>query len=61
MVERIRKFVSEVVIELKKVSWPTRKELLESAWIVFMSSAVLGVFIGVADFALSKFIGWVIR
>lgn len=61
MFGRIRKFISEVVVELKKVSWPTRKELLDSTWIVLMSSAALGVYIGVTDFALSKFISWVIR
>lgn len=61
MFGRIRKFISEVVVELKKVSWPTRKELLDSTWIVLMSSAALGVYIAITDFALSKFISWVIR
>ena len=51
----------EVVVELKKVSWSTRKELFEATWIVIISSAFLGVYIGTADFVLSKLVGLLIR
>ena len=61
MVGKVRQFVVEVVSELKKVSWSTRNELLESTWIVIISSTFLGVFIGVIDFALSKLLGLLIR
>ena len=61
MVGKVRQFVVEVVAELKKVSWSTRSELLESTWIVIVSSVFLGVFIGVIDFALSKLLGLLIR
>ena len=59
--EKIRLFVTEVLIELKKVSWPTRKELVDSTWIVLISSIALAVFIGLTDFALSKFLSWIIN
>ena len=61
MVGKVRQFVMEVVSELKKVSWSTRSELIESTWIVIVSSAFLGVFIGFIDFALSKLLGLLIR
>ena len=61
MVGKVRQFVMEVVSELKKVSWSTRNELIESTWIVIVSSAFLGVFIGFIDFALSKLLGLLIR
>lgn len=54
MIGKIRKFVSEVISELKKVSWSTRRDLIDSTWVVIISSAILGVFIGLADFVLSK-------
>ena len=57
----IAKFIIETRAELIKVSWSTRNELLESTWIVIISSVVLGVYIGVIDFALSKFLGIMIR
>lgn len=61
MIGKIKKFITEVVVELKKVSWSTKRELLDSTWIVIVSSAFLGVFIGLTDFVLSKIIGLIIR
>jgi len=61
MVSNIRNFVVEVLVELKKVSWPTRKELIDSTWIVLLSSIALGLIIGVTDFALSKFLTLIIK
>jgi preprotein translocase subunit SecE len=60
MIGKVQKFVSEVVVELKKVSWSTRKELIDATWIVLLSSIMLGIFIGGTDFVLSKLLGIVI-
>ena len=60
-IARIRGFFMEVVAELKKVSWSTRREVIEATWIVLVSSAVLGVFIGITDFVLSKLVGLLIQ
>ena len=57
----IVKFVSEVKTELTKVSWSTRKELMEATWLILLSSAFLGVYIGAADFVLSKIVGLLIK
>lgn len=59
--QQIRKFIAEVVTELKKVSWTNRKDLLDSTWVVIVSSAFLGLYIAVIDFVLSKFIGLIIK
>lgn len=56
MIGKIRKFISEVIAELKKVSWSTRRDLIDSTWVVIISSAILGVFIGTTDFVLSKLV-----
>ncbi|OHA00900.1 MAG: preprotein translocase subunit SecE [Candidatus Sungbacteria bacterium RIFCSPHIGHO2_02_FULL_47_11] len=61
MLGKIQKFVSEVAVELKKVSWLTRQELIDATWIVILSSIFLGIFIGCADFVLSKLLGLIIR
>ena len=53
---RIKKFISEVIVELKKVSWSTKQELKEATYLVIISSVMLGLFIGGVDFVLSKFI-----
>lgn len=58
---KIQTFLTEVSVELKKVSWPTRKELVDSTWIVLISSIALTVFIATTDFALSKFLSLIIN
>lgn len=48
----IRTFWNETVGELKKASWPTRKELKESTVIVIIGIALLGFYVGIVDFSL---------
>lgn len=56
-----KKFLQEVQAELKKVSWPARKELLDSTIAVIVGTVLLGVFIGIVDFFFSQAIGIFIR
>jgi len=48
-VERIRHFVHQVTSELKKCSWPQRKQLTESTVLVIVSVLMLSVFVAVVD------------
>ena len=61
MIQKITKFFHEVAGELKKVSWSTRNELKGATLLVLLSSAILGVYIGMTDFVLSKLLGFIIR
>ena len=47
---RIRTFLREVRIEMGKVTWPPRKELLTSTGVVIVAVIIAGVYIGVFDF-----------
>ena len=58
---QIRKFIAEVLSELKKVSWTNRKDLTDSTWVVIVSSALLGVYIAVVDFVLSRIMAVIIK
>ena len=51
---RPRQFVSEVVSELRKTSWPTRKETVRLAAIVFVAIIVLTTFIFLIDLAFGE-------
>ncbi len=44
------KFFGEVISELKKVVWPTRKELTNLTLMVVVVCAVIGAFLGALDF-----------
>jgi preprotein translocase subunit SecE len=56
-VDRIGSLLKEVKLELKKVSWSNRQELVDSTILVIFSVALLAAFIGIVDFVLS----WVMR
>jgi len=58
---RITKFITEVKVELQKVSWSDRNELIGSTGIVIVSTALLAIFIGIVDLILSKFISILLR
>jgi len=54
-------FLKEVKIELSKVSWSNRQELMEATWIVIVITAILTLFIGTADLILSKILSLVLK
>jgi preprotein translocase subunit SecE len=61
MIAKIRNFVTEVTVELKKVSWPTRSELVGSTIVVILGVVIMAVAIGICDFIFAKTIHMLIR
>ncbi|MFO7461401.1 MAG: preprotein translocase subunit SecE [Desulfatiglandales bacterium] len=49
-------FLREAKMELKKVKWPTRKELLASTAVVIALVLLVSLYLGVIDFGLIKII-----
>jgi len=47
---RVRNFLREVRVEMTKVTWPARKELLSMTAVVIVAVIIAGVYIGVFDF-----------
>jgi preprotein translocase subunit SecE len=54
MFNRIREFFQDVTLELKKVVFPTRKEVIGSTWVVIVSVLIASVFLGIVDMSLGK-------
>jgi preprotein translocase subunit SecE len=57
VVTRIRSFLDEVVVELKKATWPTRKELVDSTIVVIITVLMLGLFVSFFDLIFVRLIG----
>ncbi len=53
-------FLREVRDELKKVVWPTREEVIRLTGVVMLVSLFVGLFLGGADFILTKLIELVV-
>ena len=51
---KIHGFVTEVCVELSKVTWPTRKETWSQTVVVIFVSAIAAVILGVFDGVWSK-------
>jgi len=56
MKEKIIAFFTDVVKEMRKVTWPTYDELRDSTLIVIVVCGVFTAFIYVLDTAVSKFL-----
>jgi preprotein translocase subunit SecE len=56
-----RQFLSDAKVELKKVTWPNRKELLSTTAIVIVLVLIIAFFLGIVDLGLVKVIKNVIR
>jgi preprotein translocase subunit SecE len=59
--ERIQKYLREVWSELKKVSWPQRKEIVASTVVVILCTFIIAFFLGIVDVALQKVLGYLIK
>jgi len=56
----VGKFISQVKIEMKKVAWPSKQELISSTIVVLISTMILALFIGACDLVLSRVITFLI-
>jgi len=70
MIGNIRKFVTEVRVELGKAQWPwdpnekgfkRYKELADSTMVVLIAMVILGAYIALFDFFLINIVGFLTR
>ena len=52
-------FYRQIVAELRKVIWPTRRELITYTTVVIVFVAVLTVFVSILDGAFGRLVLWV--
>jgi preprotein translocase subunit SecE len=55
-VQKSIQFLREVKIELKKVTWPTRKQTMGSTVVVLILVAIISLFLGMVDLGLSSLV-----
>ncbi len=61
MLANARNFLSDVKAELKKVTWPSRKETISTAWVVVVIILLISFYLGICDLFLTKILKAVIR
>jgi preprotein translocase subunit SecE len=56
IIDKSLQFLREVKVELKKVTWPSRKQTIGSTVVVLILTMIISLFLGVVDMGLSGLI-----
>jgi preprotein translocase subunit SecE len=59
--DNIIQFLREVKVELKKVTWPSRKQTIGSTVVVIILVLIVSLFLGVVDIGLSNLVRVVLQ
>lgn len=60
LMKKITGFLKAVIAEMRKVSWPKKKELKKYTIVVIATVVFMAVYFGVVDFAISQVMDWYI-
>ena len=58
-VARTRTFFTEVRNEMRRVTWPSRREVYATTVVVILTSAFFGLYLWGLDLAIDKVIRWI--
>ena len=56
MIQKISQYFNGVQIEMKKVTWLSKQEMMGSTIIVGVFSVLISIFLFIVDFGVSQFI-----
>jgi preprotein translocase subunit SecE len=59
--ERYRVFLVEVRNELKRVTWPTQKEVYATTVVVIITSIFFGLYLFLLDYLFDNVVLWIFR
>jgi preprotein translocase subunit SecE len=54
-----RTFLTEVRNEMRRVTWPSRREVYATTVVVILTSAFFGVYLWGLDLALDRLVRWI--
>ena len=55
----MRVFLSEVRNELKRVTWPSQKEVYATTVVVILTSIFFGLYLFLLDFGIDRVVSWI--
>ena len=59
--ERARLFLSEVRNELKRVTWPSQREVYATTIVVILTSVIFGLYLWSIDMLLDRGVLWIFQ
>ncbi|MFH1076601.1 MAG: preprotein translocase subunit SecE [Pseudomonadota bacterium] len=61
VVVKIRRFLEDVLVEINRITWPSKKETMASTLVVIVLVLVISCFLGIVDIALSSLVGVILK
>jgi len=61
LIEKGVKFLKEVKIEAKKITWPQKKQVVISAFMIMFLSMLIGGYLGILDVIYNVLISFLVR
>ena len=58
---RSKRFITEVRNEMGRVTWPSKKEVYATTFVVILTSFAFGLYLGALDLMLDRLVLWVFR
>ncbi|NTW06312.1 MAG: preprotein translocase subunit SecE [Syntrophaceae bacterium] len=58
--QKVTQFLGDAKAELKKVTWPSRKQATASTFVVIFIVFVMAIYFGIIDFGLAKLIKFIL-
>ena len=58
--KQVLAYLSEVRLEVSKVTWPKRNEVIKLTLIVFIISGIVGAYTGALDFVFTKLLEFLV-
>ncbi|MBL8140164.1 MAG: preprotein translocase subunit SecE [Acidobacteria bacterium] len=59
--QRSRVFLTDVRNEMKRVSWPSRREVYATTVVVIITSIFFGLYLWIVDMGLNRVVSWLFR
>jgi len=56
LIKSVTKYINSVTLEMKKVSWLSKDELVGSTMVVGVFAVIIGIFLFIIDFGLSEIV-----
>ncbi|OGP67143.1 MAG: preprotein translocase subunit SecE [Deltaproteobacteria bacterium RBG_16_44_11] len=58
--QKIIQFLNGAKVELKKVTWPDKKQTLASTAVVIIIVFIVAIYLGIVDYVLAKLVKWIL-
>ncbi len=60
-VERVKVFVAEVGQEVRRITWPTLREIAGATAVVIATTAIVAILLAVFDLVVSRVLGIILQ